>query len=87
MLLAADEVNATPHRAEGGVRLSFEVDVPALLAAFQLAHVLAVLSGRHGPYTTGFHSARQPVCRGYIPDAYDMPRLWGATFAWRALLP
>lgn len=52
MQLAADEVNATADGAEPGVRLTLEIDVPALVAAFQLPHVLAILGGRHGPYTT-----------------------------------
>src|SRR2546428_14116079 len=46
--LTADEVNAPPHRAERRIGLALEVDVPALLAALQLPHVLAILGAGHG---------------------------------------
>src|SRR4029077_14998479 len=58
--LAAHEMDAAPHGADGGVRLPLEVDVPALLAAFQLAHVLAVFGRRHGPTLRAFVASASP---------------------------
>src|SRR5688572_699456 len=45
---SAHEVDPPPHGAEGGVRLALEIDVPALLAALELPHVLAVFGPGHG---------------------------------------
>src|SRR5438105_15422057 len=53
--LAAHEVDATPHRAAPNLRigLHLDVDVPALIAALQLAHVLgALLAGEGGAHQT-----------------------------------
>src|SRR5467141_1252985 len=58
MKLAAHEVDSPPDRAQRRIRLAFEVDVPALLAALQLPHVLAVVGASHAPYTTGFRDDR-----------------------------
>src|SRR5439155_23556923 len=47
--LSAHKVNSAAHRPQRRVGLALEVDVPPLLAAFQLSHVLAVLGACHGP--------------------------------------
>src|SRR2546430_2213179 len=76
MQLAADEVNAPAHGTEPGVRLTFEIDVPALVAAFQLPHVLAILGGRHG---TTLPLASLSCQRLHSPP-YDLPGLWCTAF-------
>src|ERR687892_2091273 len=46
--IGSHEMQATANGAEFGVGLGFEVDVPALIAPFELAHVLGALDTREG---------------------------------------
>src|SRR6266581_3672398 len=87
--LTVHEVDPPAHRAERRVGLPFEIDVPALLAALQLPHMLAVLGTRHGPYSTGFRAARQPagLAARVTFSSHDMSCLRGATLLDSAVLP
>src|SRR6267378_7730461 len=82
----AHKVNAAAHRAEGRVGLAFEIDIPVLLAALQLPHVLAVLGGRHGPLLYGL-SGGPPVRARVTFPANELSRLRRTTLLHRALLP
>src|SRR5439155_3325953 len=82
--LTTHEVNPAAHGAQTGIWLALEIHVPALVAALQLAHVLAIFCGRHGPYTTvdlaflpaGLHSPRD-----------ELPSVWCSTLRHCAILP
>ena len=50
--LATHEVNPPAYRTERGVGLALEIDVPALLPALQLPHVLAVLDACGAPLSS-----------------------------------
>src|SRR5712691_4398584 len=64
----AHEVNPAAHRAEGRVGLPFEIDIPALFAALQLPHMLAVLGGGHGPLLYGLSSGPPVRARVTFPS-------------------
>src|SRR3989475_4252404 len=85
--LAIHEVNAPAHRAQRRVGLALQIDVPALLAALQLSHVLAVLGTRHGPLLYRLSSAPPARSPALHCPPNDMSCLRCTTLLYRPLLP